>query len=253
MRKKIIIGNWKMNVTNSEAKNILTRLKENVKTNIIDVVVCPSYISLITALNVLEDNNILVGAQNIHYAIAGAYTGEISVNMLKDIDIQYCIIGHSERRKNFYETPEDINKKIDILLKNNITPIICIGEDYTARENDIYMDIIEDDIRKCLNGIDIRNVKNIIIAYEPVWAIGTGMSATTKQIQETCSFMRYIVAKIYGKEVSEKIRIIYGGSVNEELAESFLCCNEIDGLLVGAVSIKPEFINIIKIAEKGVK
>lgn len=253
MRKKIIIGNWKMNLTDTETRSLLIGLKENIETDKVDVMVCPSFISLLTAKNILEDDDILVGAQNVFYAEAGAYTGEVSVNMLENISINACIVGHSERRKYFSETDQDINKKTAILLEHNIVPILCVGENIEARDNNTYMEIVESQIRKDLDNIDIRKLKDVIIAYEPIWAIGTGKTATKTEAEDMCSFIRYIVATIYGKEVSEDVRIVYGGSANESIAEEFLDCKDIDGLLVGTASLKPEFVNMVKIAEKKVK
>lgn len=253
MRKKIIIGNWKMNGTNTETKDLLASIKEKITTDKIDVVICPSFVSLVTASDILQKDNISIGAQDVFYVETGPYTGEISVNMLKDIGVKFCIVGHSERRKLFNETTKNINKKINILLENNITPILCIGEDIKARENNTYMEIIENEVRNCIDDIDIKNIKDIIIAYEPIWAVGTCKNASFEEAQETCSFIRHIVTKLYGEQVAKDIRIVYGGSVNKNITKSFLDCNDIDGLLVGAASLKPEFINIVTIAEKGVE
>lgn len=245
MRKKIVIGNWKMNMTRKETKDFLTFMKESIKTKKLDVVFAVPFTNLDVACNVLEDSNILYAAQNVHYEPRGAYTGEISVEMLKELKVTYCIIGHSERRKYFNETDITVNKKAKSLLEGNISPIICVGETLEERNNNTYLEKIEYQVKKAIADIDIRNIQNVIIAYEPLWAIGTGKNATKEEAEEICSYIRYIVAKVYGISVSDNVRIIYGGSINESNAKEFLESLSIDGALVGGASIKNSFADII--------
>ncbi len=248
MRDKFVIGNWKMNFTDTEARNFLSGIKANIQDRKTKVVVCPSYLSTKTAIEVLEDSNIDVGVQNVYYEAAGAYTGEVSVQMLDDIGVKYCIIGHSERRKYFAETDESVNKKAIALLEKNITPVICVGEDLDTREQGTHLEFVENQVRKALNGIDIRRIDNIIIAYEPIWAIGTGKAATENEAEEMCSNIRYIIQKMFGKEVSENVSILYGGSVTSTVSEVFISKENIDGFLVGGASLKQDFVEIVKIA-----
>lgn len=248
MRNKLVIGNWKMNFTDTEARNFLTGIRENIPDGKSKVVVCPSFLSTRTAIEVLDDSNIEVGVQNVYYEAAGAYTGEVSVQMLKDLDVKYCIIGHSERRKYFGETDEGVNKKAIALLEQNITPVICVGEDLDIREKNTHLEFVEEQVRKALKGIDIRRIDNVVIAYEPIWAIGTGKAATENEAEEMCSSIRYLIQKMYGKEVSENVSILYGGSVTSSVAESFISKEDVDGFLVGGASLKQDFIEIVKIA-----
>lgn len=248
MRNKLVIGNWKMNFTDTETKNFLSGIKVNIPEGKSKVVVCPSFLSIKTAVEVLEDSNIEVGVQNVYFEPAGAYTGEISVQMLEDIGAKYCIIGHSERRKYFNETDEMVNKKAIALLEKNITPVICVGEDLDIREQGTHLEFVEIQVRKALSGIDIRRIDNIIIAYEPVWAIGTGKAATENEAEEMCSNIRYIIQKMFGKEVSENVSILYGGSVTSSVSEAFISKENIDGFLVGGASLKQDFVEIVKIA-----
>ena len=250
MRDKLVIGNWKMNFTDTEARNFLSGIKVNIPEGKTKVVVCPSFLSIKTAVEILEDSNIEVGAQNIYFEAAGAYTGEVSVQMLEDIGAKYCIIGHSERRKYFGESDETVNKKAIALLDKNITPVICVGEDLEIREENTHLEFVENQVRKALKGIDIRRIDNLIIAYEPIWAIGTGKAATENEAEEMCSNIRYIIQKMYGKEVSENVSILYGGSVTSAVAESFISKENIDGFLVGGASLKQDFVEIVKIADK---
>lgn len=248
MRDKLVIGNWKMNFTDTDARNFLTGIKENIPGGRSKVVVCPSYLSTRTAIEVLENSSIEVGVQNVYFEPAGAYTGEVSVQMLENIGVKYCIVGHSERRKYFGETDEGVNKKAIALLEKNITPVICVGEELDIREQGTHLEFVEEQVRKALNGIDIRRIDNIIIAYEPIWAIGTGKAATENEAEEMCSNIRYIVQKMYGKEVSENVSILYGGSVTSSVAGNFISQENIDGFLVGGASLKQDFVEIVKIA-----
>ena len=250
MRRKIVIGNWKMNMTREETKSLLTLVKETVKCTNVDVAFAVPYTSMDVAANVLANTNIALAAQNVHSEPRGAYTGEISVEMLKEAGVKYCIVGHSERRKYFNETDELVNKKTKALLGNNIFPVVCVGETLEQREKGEHLDLIRMQVKKALADIDMMHIENVIIAYEPLWAIGTGVTATTEQAEEVCSFIRYIVAEVYGVSISENIRILYGGSVNENNAKELFMMENIDGALVGGASLKPTFIEIINAAKE---
>lgn len=250
MRKKIVIGNWKMNMTRGETRSLLTIINESVKCAEVDVAFAVPFTALDTAASVLKESNIMLGAQNVHSEPRGAYTGEISVEMLKDIGVECCIIGHSERRKYFAETDEQVNKKVKALLGANILPIVCVGETLEQREAGEHLDLIRTQVKKALADVESMRAEEVIIAYEPLWAIGTGVTATTEQAEEVCSFIRYIVAEIYGVSISNNIRILYGGSVNENNAKELFTMENIDGALVGGASLKPTFIEVINAAEE---
>ena len=251
MRKKIIVGNWKMNYTLSEAINFVNLLKNNIsKVQNIDIGICPTSICISDIKKILKETDIKVGAQNAYYEDKGAYTGEISVDMLKDIDIDYCIIGHSERRQYFAETDESVNLKAKKLIENNITPIICVGETLSQREENIHFDLVKNQINKAFEGIDEFDAQDIVIAYEPIWAIGTGVTATSSQAEEMCKYIRNVISEIYNKNVAESIRIQYGGSVNISNIDELMLKPNIDGALIGGASLKTEFIDIIKSVEK---
>ena len=250
MREKIVIGNWKMNMTREETKSLLTVIKESIKEEKTEIAFAVPYTSMEMALKVIEGSNIKLASQNVHQEPRGAYTGEISVEMLKDLSVEYCLVAHSERRKNFGETDEIANKKVKALLESNIYPVVCVGETLEQREAKEHLELIRTQIKKALADVDIQKVTDVIIAYEPLWAIGTGVTATPEQAEEVCSFIRYIVAEIYGVSVSQKIRILYGGSVNEENAKSLFAMENIDGALVGGASLKPTFVEIINAAKE---
>ncbi len=249
MRKKVVIGNWKMNMTAEEAKNFLRFMSVEVKDDNVEVGFAVPYTALWASIDAVSENEYIgIAAQNVHFEPRGAYTGEISVEMLKEAGVKYCIIGHSERRQYFNETDEAVNKKAKVLLENGITPVICVGETLEEREANVHMGRIEDQIRKAIDNIDVRFVDKIIIAYEPIWAIGTGKTASKEQAEEMCSHIRYNVAKMYGLNVADNVRIQYGGSVNESNAKELFEMPNIDGALVGGASLKPTFTNIIKAA-----
>lgn len=245
MRRKIIIGNWKMNMTREETKQFLISMRERINTSKADVAFAVPFTAIDVATSVLEESNIKVGAQNMHFEPRGAYTGEISAEMLKELKVTYCVIGHSERREYFNETDEAVNKKVKVALENNIVPVVCVGETLSERDENIHLDKIRMQVKKAIADIDPRFVKDVIIAYEPLWAIGTGVTATKEQAEEICSFIRYIVAESYGVSISESIRILYGGSVNENNAEELFEMENIDGALVGGASLKPTFVDVI--------
>lgn len=247
MRKKVIIGNWKMNNTLSEAVNFVQYLKDELNDiSEVDIAVCPTYVCLSDVKKQLNDSNIKVGAQNVYFENKGAYTGEISVDMLTDIAIDYCIVGHSERRQYFGETDESVNKKIKKLIENSIIPVVCVGENLTERESSKHYELIKNQIIHAFDGIDEKSATSIVIAYEPIWAIGTGVTATPAQAEEMCSYIRNVVKEIYNENVAENIRIQYGGSVNITNSKELLTMPNIDGALIGGASLKPEFIDIIK-------
>ncbi len=249
MRKKVVIGNWKMNMTNAETTEFLKMMRESIKYDSVEVAFAIPYTAIGSAMNVLNETNIGIAAQNVHFEPRGAYTGEISVEMLKELGVKYCIIGHSERRQYFNETDESVNKKAKVLLENGIVPVICVGESLEERDEEMHLEKIESRVKKAIADIDMRFVDRIIIAYEPIWAIGTGNTATKEQAEEICSFIRYIVAKTYGITISEKIRIQYGGSVNDANAKELFEMPNIDGALVGGASLKPSFVSIIEAAK----
>ena len=250
MRKKIVIGNWKMNMTREETKSLLTVVKESIKDSAVDVAFAVPFTDLDVAANILENSSIMLGAQNVHSEPRGAYTGEISVEMLKEARVQCCIVGHSERRKYFAETDELVNKKIKSLLEANIVPVVCVGETLEQRNSGEHLELIRTQVKKALADIESTRVEDVIIAYEPLWAIGTGITATNDQAEEVCSFIRYIVAEVYGVTISNNVRILYGGSVNENNAKELFSMDNIDGALVGGASLKPTFIEVINAAKE---
>ena len=215
MRKKIIIGNWKMNNTLSDSIDFVNVLEDELKNiSTVDIAICPTFVCLNDIKKKLKETNIKVGAQNVYFEDKGAYTGEVSVQMLKDIEMDYCIIGHSERRQYFGETDDNVNKKAKKLLENNIIPVICVGENLDERKNGNHYSLIENQIKYAFEGINEADATKIIIAYEPIWAIGTGVTATPDEAEEMCLYIRNVVKEIYNENVSESIRIQYGGSVN---------------------------------------
>ena len=245
MRKKIIAGNWKMNKTPKEALELIEMLKSKVDTDKADVVFCVPYIDLIPASDALKGTNISLGAQNMFYEENGAYTGEISPSMLKEVGVKYVIIGHSERRSYFAETDEMINKKIKKALEHDLIPILCVGESLDQREEGIFIEFIRTQIKKAFLGISSEQAKKVVIAYEPIWAIGTGKTASNEQAEEICYVIRQAISEIYSKEVADVIRIQYGGSVNEKNAADLFAMPNIDGGLVGGASLKVDFEKIV--------
>lgn len=246
MRKKIIAGNWKMNMLPNEAINFIEELTPLVKNTKNEVIICVPYIDLFYTLLHVQGTNIKVGAQNMHWEEKGAYTGEVSAPMLKSIGVEYVIIGHSERRQYFAETDENVNKKIKSALKYNLKPIVCVGETLEQREEGITENIIANQIKKAFEGISKENLNNIIIAYEPIWAIGTGKTATKEQANETIKQIRNELAKNYGKNEAENVIIQYGGSVKPENAKELFEMSDIDGGLIGGASLKAkEFSQIV--------
>ena len=245
MRKKIIAGNWKMNKTPSEAVALINELKPLVANDEVDVVFCVPAIDLVPAMEATKDTNINIGAENMYFEESGAYTGEIAPNMLTDIGVKYVIIGHSERREYFAETNETVNKKVLKAFEHGITPIICCGETLEQREQGITIDFIRQQIKIAFMNVTADQAKEAVIAYEPIWAIGTGKTATTEQAQEVCAGIRACIAEIYDEATAAAIRIQYGGSVNAKTAPELFAQADIDGGLVGCASLKPEFGDIV--------
>ena len=244
-RRKIVAGNWKMNKTPSEAVALVEELKPLVASDDVDVVFCVPAIDIIPVAEAVKGSNIQVGAENMYFEEKGAYTGEISPAMLVDAGVKYVILGHSERRDYFGETNEDVNKKVLKALEHGITPIMCCGESLTQREQGITMDWIRQQVKVGLQNVTADQAKTIVIAYEPIWAIGTGKTATSEQAEEVCKGIRECIAEIYDTDTAEAIRIQYGGSVNAGNAAELFAMADIDGGLVGGASLKPDFGKIV--------
>ncbi len=245
MRKKIIAGNWKMNKTTKESIELVNLLKDKVNSEEVDVVFCVPAINLLTVKEALKGTNIEVGAQNIHFETAGAYTGEISAPMLQEAGIKYVVLGHSERRQYFAETDEDVNKKVHTAIKHDIVPIVCVGESLEQREQNVTMELVRLQTKIALKDVSKEDAKKVVIAYEPIWAIGTGKTATSEQAEEVCKGIRDCVAEVYGKEVADVVRIQYGGSMNPANANELLNMGNIDGGLVGGASLKADFEKVV--------
>ena len=240
MRRKVIAGNWKMNMLPDETIKFIEELTPLVKDTQNEVILCVPYTDLFYALLHVQGTNIKIGAQNMHYEKSGAYTGEISPDMLKCINVEYVIIGHSERRQYFNETDETVNKKIKAAFDVGLKPIVCVGETLEERESGKAFDIITAQTEKALDGLTENQVKNTIIAYEPIWAIGTGKTATKEDANEACGKIREKVAEIYGQNVADEIIIQYGGSVKSSNSKELFAEPNIDGGLVGGASLKAE-------------
>jgi len=245
MRKMIIAGNWKMNKTPKEAVALIEELKPLVKTDEADVVFCVPAISLIPAVEAAKGSNIEIGAQNMHFEEKGAYTGEIAPNMLTEAGVKYVVLGHSERREYFGETDEMINKKVLKAIEHDLVPILCCGEYLEQREQGITIDLIRKQIKVGLLGVLAEDAKKVVIAYEPIWAIGTGVTATSDQAEEVCAAIRALLVELYGSEVAECIRIQYGGSVKADNAAELFAKPNIDGGLVGGASLTTGFGDVV--------
>lgn len=245
MRKKIIAGNWKMNKTPKEAVEFCKLMRDKAASSEVDVVFCVPFVDLYPVLEELAGSGISVGAENMYSEDNGAYTGEISAPMLKEMGVSYVVLGHSERRQYFNETDDMVNKKVKKALEVGITPIMCCGETLEQREAGITIEWIRMQIKCGVKGINAEAVENIVIAYEPIWAIGTGKTATSEQAQEVCKAIRQVVGEVYGAAVAEKVRIQYGGSVSGKNAAELFAMPDIDGGLVGGASLKEEFQEIV--------
>ena len=244
-RKTIVAGNWKMNMTPSQAVKLCEELKDLVKSDTVDVVYCVPAIDIIPVVEAVKGTNVKVGAENMYYEEKGAYTGEISAEMLKDAGVEYVIIGHSERRDYFKECDCMLNKKVKKAFESGLTPILCCGESLEQREMNVTMDWIRLQIKSDLVGVTADQVKSMVIAYEPIWAIGTGKTATTEQAQEVCKGIRDCIAEMYDAATAEAVRIQYGGSVNASNAAELFGQPDIDGGLVGGASLKADFGKIV--------
>ena len=240
MRTPIIAGNWKMNMTPAEAERLVVELIPLVKDAACEVVVCPPYVDLALVGKLLVGSNIKLGAQNIHWAPKGAFTGEISADMLLAMGVSHAIVGHSERRQYFGETDETVNKRAKAALDANITPIICVGETLEQREGGVTDTIVSKQTVAALAGFSAEEVVRSVVAYEPIWAIGTGKTATNEDANTTIKVIRDAIAGVYGQKVADVVRIQYGGSMNAKNATELMAMPEIDGGLIGGASLKSE-------------
>ena len=252
VRKAVIAGNWKMNQTPAEAKELITAIAPLVKDAGCDVVACVPYVDIATAIEAAKGTNIKIGAENCHWAVSGAFTGEISAEMLKACGVEYVITGHSERRTYFGDTDVTVQKRTRAALDAGLTVIVCVGEYLEQREQGITDELVAMQTKIALGGVTEEELKRIIIAYEPVWAIGTGKTATADQADEVNGFIRSVVAGLYGKDVAEAMTIQYGGSMNAGNAAELLAQPDVDGGLIGGASLKPnDFAAIVDAATKG--
>lgn len=245
MRRKVIAGNWKMNKTPAETLEFLKEFPELVKDVQSEVILCVPFVDLATAIENAKGTSVKIGAQNLHFKESGAYTGEISPKMLKEIGTEYVIIGHSERRQYFNETNETVNLKIKAALNVELKPIVCVGETLEQRESGITKDFVTTQVREALHEISVEDLKKIIIAYEPIWAIGTGKTASSEDANEVCKWIRDELRNLYG-EAADEVIIQYGGSVKSSNAKELFGMSDIDGGLVGGASLEPvEFSKIV--------
>ena len=251
-RKTIIAGNWKMNKTASETKKFAEELKGILpKAKWCDVVVCVPFVNIPAAIRAFKDMRIAVGAEDLYFEKSGAYTGEVSADMLKDLGVKYVIIGHSERRQYFGETDMTVNKKVHAALEAGLHPIICVGESLEQREMGITMELIALQVKSAFAGVPAEKARKCVVAYEPVWAIGTGKTATAAQANEVCALIRATIADLYSKADADALTIQYGGSMNAKNAEELLDQPDVDGGLIGGASLKPEdFAAIVKAASR---
>jgi triosephosphate isomerase len=255
MRRTIIAGNWKMYKTLKDGQELAVGLRRDLyKIENVDIVICPPFTLLAYLADALETSNIMLGAQDCYWQDEGAFTGEVSPKMLKDAGAQYVIIGHSERRQFFAETNETVNKKIKAVLAHNLTPIMCVGEMLAEREKGLTFKVLEDHVQNGLKDISAEDIVRIVIAYEPVWAIGTGKTATPAQAQEAHKYIRDLLAKMYNDDVAQSVRIQYGGSVKPENITELMKQPDVDGGLVGGASLTvPAFAEIVTKASEVLK
>jgi triosephosphate isomerase len=246
MRKQFIAGNWKMFKTSKEARKFAEDFLELYQPSEVEVAICAPFTQLSTLKEVFSGSDIKVGAQNMHFEENGAYTGEISAEMLSEIGVEYCIIGHSERRQYFNETDEAVNKKLYTAFAHNILPILCVGEDLEERDAGRALDVVNKQLTGALASLDKDMVRKLTIAYEPIWAIGTGRTATPEQANEMCGYIRSVIGSLYGQKTATEIVIQYGGSVKPNNVAELMSMSEIDGALVGGASLKPaDFLGIV--------
>ena len=251
-RKAIIAGNWKMNKTATEAAKLVDELIPAVKDASCEVVICTPYTDLVTAVEKTKGTNIHVGAENVHFEKSGAFTGEISADMLVDLGVEYVIVGHSERRQYFAETDQTVNKRALAALNAGLKVIICVGESLEQRETGITNEWIALQVKSALNGVPAEKLRRCIIAYEPIWAIGTGKTATADQAEEVCAQIRKVIGEVYGEAVAEAVTVQYGGSMNAKNCEELLSKKDVDGGLIGGASLKaPDFAVIVNAASNG--
>ena len=252
MRRPIIAGNWKMNKTIEEAVSIAVGLKRKFYTfSEADIVICPPFTALSKVHDQILDSSIMLGAQDMHWEESGALTGEISPGMLKDVGCRYIITGHSERRTIFGETDEDVNKKLKVILKHGMIPIMCIGEQLDERDNGMMLEVLEKQLTRDLKGLTKEQAVRIIIAYEPIWAIGTGRTATPQQSQEAHKYIRDFIERLYDRDTAVRIRIQYGGSVKPDNIAQLMAQEDVDGALVGGASL--DVNSFTEIVENAVK
>lgn len=244
-RRRIVAGNWKMNKTPSEAVALVNELKPLVESDDVDVVYCVPAVDIVPVVEAVKGTNVKVGAENLYTEDKGAYTGEISADMLVDAGVEYVVIGHSERREYFNETDEFLNKKVKKAIEKGLTPILCCGETLEQREMGVTMDWIRLQIKSDLTGVAASDVAKLVIAYEPIWAIGTGKTATSDQAEEVCAGIRACIAEMYDQATADAVRIQYGGSVNAGNAKELFSKPNIDGGLVGGASLKADFGDIV--------
>ena len=251
-RKAVIAGNWKMNNTPTEAGLLLEALIPGVHDADCEVVVCVPFTDLCNVVAKCAGTNVHVGAQNVHFEKSGAYTGEVSADMLVDLGVEYVVIGHSERRQYFAETDETVNKRTRAALAAGLKPIICVGESLTQREQGVTEELVRLQVKVALLGVSAEELKNVVIAYEPIWAIGTGRTATADQAEEVCAAIRKVVGELYGEDAAKALTVQYGGSMNAGNAAELLSKPDVDGGLIGGASLKADqFAVIVKAAAEG--
>ncbi len=251
-RKTIIAGNWKMNKTLSETRTFAEELKPLIgKPKWCEVVLCVPYVNIPAAVRLFKESRIAIGAENCHYEATGAYTGEVSADMLKELGVKYVIIGHSERRQYYNETDVTVNKKVHAALAAGLYPIVCVGESLEQRELDVTMELIAYQVKCALSGVSADKMRHVVIAYEPIWAIGTGKTATAEQAGEVCEAIRAVVRKLYGARVARAVTVQYGGSMNAKNASELLAQPDVDGGLLGGASLNPaDFTTIVNAANQ---
>lgn len=251
MRKKLIAGNWKMNKTVLEAVDFIEEIHDEIDTDEVDVVICPPFVAISEITSMLDDYQsfIKLGAQNMFYEDKGAYTGEIAPNMLYDLGVEYVIIGHSERRQYFGENNQIVNKKVIKALEIGLKPIMCVGELLEQREAGETFELVRSQVIEGLKDVSKDKAAEVIIAYEPIWAIGTGKTATSEQAEEVCKYIRETIAEMHGSAIADKLRILYGGSVTKDNAKELFSMADIDGGLVGGASLKEDFVDIVNYNE----
>lgn len=247
MRRKVVAGNWKMNISPSRAGELIAQVQPQIQNPDTEVVVCVPAIDIVPVMEAVRGTGIKVGAENMYYEENGAFTGELSAEMLTDAGVTHVILGHSERRQYFHEDNEMINRKVRKAIEHDLTPIICCGETLEQREQGVTMSWIKEQITSAFADVSAEDAAECIVAYEPIWAIGTGKVATSEQAQEVCAAIRQDIAEIYGDAVAQQVRILYGGSVNAKNASEIFGQPDIDGGLVGGASLKPEFAKIVNL------